>query len=396
MSIDADLPFTRDEYADRLRRLRAAMASADVSVAVLTAPDTLAWLTGYRSRWYRQHTSTSMPPAQCVVLHVEEGAPFLIEAGYHEELARTTTVLDDIRTLSTTDETRESTLGEYVAFLAEQLRPWAGSSVGMERWSCIPSPAVADVVDEMLDGLGCRVVDVTLPFRGVRRLKSPAEIGKIEAAQRAADAGIRAILSEATPETTELEAWGLYSLGMVRAGGEPAVLHETVAAGSSVSALHRLSGHTLLGSGPVVHPDMASAVDGYHARATRPLMFGAPSAEHRREIAVAAGAYDILAEHGRVGAPWRVLLDALRRHFADSGVDGSGAGGYELGLSVAPTDWVGEFCWSLGDDRDDVIEAGLVTNFESWNSLILVDTVVFEQDGPRFLSSLPREILEFS
>lgn len=396
MSNDADLPFTREEYADRLQRMRRAMADADVTVAILTAPDTMAWLTGYRVRWYRQHTSTSMPPAQCIVVHVEEGSPFIIDAGYHDELARTATVLDDVRTLPSSSEMHEASLDDYVSFLADQLRPWAGSRVGMERWSCIPSPAVADVVDAMLEELGCRIVDVTVPFRGIRRLKSPAEIRKIEQAQAAADAGVRAILAEATPETSELEAWGIYSLGMVRAGGEPAALHETVAAGSSVSALHRLSGRVLLGSGPVVHPDVASSVDGYHARATRPLMFGRVSDESRRQVAIAAGAYDVVQQHGVVGAPWQQLIDALRTYFAESGAPGAGSAAYELGLSVAPTDFVGEFTWSMDDERDDVIEAGLVTNFESWTSLILVDTVVFEETGPRFLSTLPRDVLEFA
>ena len=192
MSTDADLPFTRAEYADRLRRMRRAMADADVTVAILTAPDTMAWLTGYRVRWYRQHTSTSMPPAQCIVVHVDEGSPFIIDAGYHDELARASTVLDDVRPLPSSSETHEASLDDYVAFLAEQVRPWAGSRVGMERWSCIPSPAVADVVDTMLGDLGYRIVDVTLPFRGIRRRKSPAEIAKIEQAQSAAAAGIRA------------------------------------------------------------------------------------------------------------------------------------------------------------------------------------------------------------
>ena len=396
MSNDAHLPFSRDEYAARLQRMRRAMADADVAVAILTAPDTMAWLTGYRSRWYRQHTSTSMPPAQCIIVHVTDGSPFIIDAGYHEELARASTVLDDIRTLPTSSSMHEASLDDYVSFLAEQVRPWAGTRVGMERWSCIPSPAVADVVDAMLDGLGFRIVDVTLPFRGIRRLKSAAEVEKIERAQAATDAGIRAIQTQATPETTELEAWALYSLGMVRAGGEPAALHETVAAGSSVSALHRLSGPTTLGSGPVVHPDMASSVDGYHARATRPLMFGHVSDEDRRQIAIAAGAYDVVQQHGAVGTPWRVLIGALRSYFTASGVPGAGSASYELGLSVAPADFVGEFTWSMDDERDDVIEAGLVTNFESWTSLILVDTVVFEETGPRFLSSLPRDVLEFS
>ena len=125
-------------------------------------------------------------------------------------------------------------------------------------------------------------------------------------------------------------------------------------------------------------------------------MFDGVPDESHRQVAIAAGAYDVVQQYGTVGAPWRQLTGALRSYFAASGVPGAGSAGYELGLSVAPTDFVGEFTWEMNDGKDDVIEAGLVTNFESWTSLILVDTVVFEEAGPRFLSSLPRDVLEFA
>lgn len=392
---DPDLPFTRSEYAERLDRVCVSLRASGVDVALLTGPDTVAWLTGYRSRWYRQHTATSLPPLHCLVVDAHRGGLFLIDADYHQGLAAATSVVTDFRSVPTTSPSGEPTLTEYVDFLVAQTTALRAQRIGVERWSCVPSPAVASELEAGFIAAGASLTDISLPMRRIRRIKSEAEIALVRRAQSACDAGIEVLVAEATPEMTELEAWGVYSLGMVRAGGEPAALHETVAAGGTVSDIHALSGRRLLGGAALVYPDMASSVYGYHARATRPLSFGPPDPEQQRHAEFAAGMYDVIAAHGHVGAPWSALTGALAEYIADSGLEGS-AGGYELGLSVPPADWVGEFVWSIEEPPPGVIEAGFVTNVELIGPVFLVDTVVFRDDGPEFLSRLPRTILEIS
>ena len=63
------LSFAEEEYADRLMRLRKAMADASIDTVVLTAPDSMCWLHGYQSRWYRAHSPTDWPPLQCTVVN---------------------------------------------------------------------------------------------------------------------------------------------------------------------------------------------------------------------------------------------------------------------------------------------------------------------------------------
>ena len=62
-------------------------------------------------------------------------------------------------------------------------------------------------------------------------------------------------------------------------------------------------------------------------------------------------------------------------------------------MSFAP-DWVGEFLWSA-DDADDerIIPDRLVTNFESCAFVAVVDTVLFETQGTRTLSTVPTDVL---
>jgi len=386
--------FEPEEYAGRQRRFRDAMALAGADAVVVTAPDTMAWLHGYRSRWYRQHTSTKLPPAQCTVVSTSTETIFMIEAGYHDELVRATSTVEDLRTMGS-DLEHEEDLLTYVRFLADQLATLSAKpmTIGLERWSCLPSPAVSDAVEQALTEAGHTVVDVTLPARDLRRIKSAAEIGMLERAQAACDAGLRAIRDQVRPGTTELEAWAIYSSAAVAAGGEPAALHETVAVGHTMPNLHRISSRRPIGRGEVFHADAATSYAGYHARATRPYYIGRPPSELHDLVAIAAGAYDVIRRVGRAGTPWQELFAALRDYYAGTGIEGSAAG-YEMGLTVPPADWVNEFTFFLEDTSvTGVIEEGMVTNFETWNELALVDLVVWEADGPRILSGVPHELM---
>lgn len=387
--------FDAAEYAARQAEYRAAMSDAGVDVAIVTAPDTMAWLHGFRSRWYRQHTSTRLPPAQCTVVGIGSGDLFMIEAGYHVELVRATSVVEDIRPMGS-DMEHEEDLPTYVAFLLDQLRTVSAQpmTIGLELWSCLPSPAVSRHIEDALAGAGHRIVDVSLPAREVRRIKSPAEIAMMEKAQAACDAGLLALRDQTRPGITELEAWAIYSAAAVAAGGEPAALHETVAAGHMMPGAHRISSRMPIEPGRLFHADASTSYGGYHARATRPYFFGTAPSELHELTAIAAGAFDVARKVGRAGTPWQELFAALRDYYAGTGIDGSAAG-YEMGITVPPADWVNEFVFSLEDETiTGVIEENTVTNFETFNELALVDLAVWETDGPRFLSAVPHELME--
>jgi hypothetical protein len=71
----------------------------------------------------------------------------------------------------------------------------------------------------------------------------------------------------------------------------------------------------------------------------------------------------------------------------------SWCGGYDLGLAFPP-DWVGP--WKFDFDEaapGKVFEAGMVTNLECLFGTLLVDTIIYADDGNRVLSTVPRELL---
>ncbi len=387
--------FADSEYADRRAALCAAAHDAGIATLIITAPDTMSWLSGYESRWYRSGSSTATPPCQCIVLRSDSGQAFLIETGFHRQLAALC-VLDDVRLIPGSSLTSEPGLGDFTRFLTDNLKRegWLGDRIGLEDYSWVPSPAVWSAITTALRASGSEPVDATVTIRGARRRKSAAEIAYIEQAQRCCDSGIRALQARAKPGITGLEAWRHYIDGVIEAGGEPAAIHESVFAGPPEPWAHLLSGHGRICEDEYFHADAAAAYRHYHARATRVLSFGPPAPELVTLTAIAGDALDVIHGH-RAGDSFAALGKALRDYFADAGVpaDAYFAGGYELGLSFAP-DWVGELMWSSHDEtNDELIPDGLVTNFESCLHVAIVDTIVFEPDGARTLSTLPTEVL---
>ncbi len=56
------LNFTREEYATRLDKTRAAMARQGVDLLVVSDPSNMAWLTGYDGWSFYVHQCVVVPP----------------------------------------------------------------------------------------------------------------------------------------------------------------------------------------------------------------------------------------------------------------------------------------------------------------------------------------------
>ena len=60
---EPDLPFTREEYAERLAKTRAAMEAAGIELLVASDPSNMAWLTGYDGWSFYVHQCVLVPPS---------------------------------------------------------------------------------------------------------------------------------------------------------------------------------------------------------------------------------------------------------------------------------------------------------------------------------------------
>jgi Xaa-Pro dipeptidase len=388
--VEPDIPFTAEEYRDRLTRLRESMAAAGIDLLLLTSPEAMCWLHGYRSRWYKTASTTSWPPLTLTAVHAEHDRFITFDAEGHETLWRWGSISTDHHWLTTRD--LEANLRAIASALRDE--GWLRGTVGSERWSPTPNFAVATALEESLESHGCTVVDATHLVRRARHVKSEQELAMVARAAAICDIGHRRLMEVIAPGVTELEAWGEMMLAMAKAGGEHAGLHELVWSGPGLG--HGVSSTRAFTRDGPVYADPSGCYYRYHANICRTYWLGDPPAELLRRGNAYAGALEVLCAEAKPGTPVREVNAALRRYYADEGLWDltRWVGGYELGISFPP-DWVGEFVFSADEEYPEgVIEAGTVTNFEHLiEGISMIDTVVYEQQGGRVLSTLPREII---
>jgi Xaa-Pro dipeptidase len=387
---EPDLAFEPSEYASRLTRLRSAMEAAEIDALVVSAPDAMCWLHGYQARWYKAHSSTAWPPFHCTVAHVDHDRLLHFDMERHRYLLARNSVVGDLRLKSadTVDEWLDFFLGEL------QGEGWLKGTVGIEKWSSVPNRATSEIVEAALTSRGCDVVDASLVTRGVRRLKSPAEIELMRRAAAVCDVGLRALQAALAPGITELEAWEAMMHAMVGAGGEPAALQENVWVGTD-HLVHALSSRRRIAAGDIVGTDPCGVVHRYHANAARVLSIGEPEPAAVDLMGLLAQGAALFEKAAGPGVSVADVQRTLRSFYRDAGLweHRGWLGGYELGIAFPP-DWVGEWVFSVDDaDSDEVFEEGLVTNYESRAGLCLIDTFVIGPGGAERLSSVPRDIL---
>jgi Xaa-Pro aminopeptidase len=389
------IPFSRDEYASRLTRLREAMAQDGIRTLLLSSPEAMYWLHGLSLRWYKAQSPREWRPLTCTAVNVDSDTFIQFEGMEHSEMLRRTSIAEDIRQLPRYE--RSDMLGFIVRELAAE--GWLSGVVGVERYAHVPNAAVAGLLQAAMEASGATVVDGTDAARRVRRCKSPAEIAYVEKAAEICDAGILHLAEVLRPGMTELEAWSEMIGAMARAGGEPAALHELVVAGGPGTG-HSIASRRVLKEGDFIEVDPCGVYNRYHANRNMVYYFGEPPQAAVDLMEILAGAYDVIREVATVGTPVRDLNKALKQYYVDRGVwhlnSQYWVGGYELGISFPP-DWVGEWHFTVNSENEPgVFEEGLVTNFESMNVLGLLDTIVYQAQGTRTLSKIPHKIIPVS
>ncbi|CAG7608289.1 M24 family metallopeptidase [Leucobacter soli] len=384
-----ELHFTTEEYRERQNKARALMAEQQVDLLLISSPEAIAWLCGHALRWNKGQSPSDWPALQTLVLRHDSDRLVLFETNGHEEMIEMHSVVTDARIYPERD------VEEALDFIVGELRSegWLNGRVGVEQWSYIPNRYVGGRFEARLREAGCEIVDVSLPVRALRRVKSAQELQYIEKAAAICDAGLIAVRDVLQPGMTELEVWSEMLRGMVAAGGEPAALHESVVVGP-IEQGHAFSTRREIKRGDYVWVDPCGVYNHYHANVAATFFVGEAPEEALEISAIQAGAYELLCQTARVGTPIRETNRVLKEYYEDAGTWGlhNWTGGYELGLSFPP-DWVGEFQYTIGEeDVEGVFLADTVTNFESVVNFIMIDTVVYQESGTRTLSSLPHGV----
>ena len=385
-----DLPFTRDEYAGRLARTRAAMERAGLELLIVTDPSNMAWLTGYDGWSFYVH--------QCVLVLGDED-PIWFGRGQDANGARRTVHMSDDRIIGYPDHYVQSTERHPMDYLAGILRDrgWGDRRIGVELDNYYFTAACHASLVRQLPSASFR--DATGLVNWQRAVKSPRELAYMKTAARIVEAMHRRVLEIAEPGMPKnaivAEIYRTGILGVEGAGGDYPAIVPLLPTGVDAGAPHLTWDDKPMRAGEGTFFELAGCYRRYHCPLSRTLFLGTPpqrfrDAEQALIEGIAAG-----LDAARPGATCEDVARAFFAVLGRFGIEKESRCGYAIGLSYPP-DW-GERTMSLRPGDRSELRPGMTFHFmpglwfDDWG-IEITESIVITDTGAEPLANVPRKL----
>jgi Xaa-Pro dipeptidase len=319
--------FDQAEYDARVGKARQALAEAGLDALLMFAPESHYWISGYDTFGFSMF--------QCMVL-TADGALHLLTRLPDLRQAQQTSTLTDDRIHIWYD--REGVTP--AADLLDLLRRLgvAGGRIGIETQTA----GLTDWNGRMLrQTLGQDLVEASGLIRGLRRLKSPAEIVAHRRAAALSDDALDQALALARPGAYEGDILAAMQGAVFRGGGDYAGNEFIIGSGERALLCRYASGRRHLAAQDQLTLEWSGVHARYHAAMMQTLVIGKAPAEQVRMHRAAREALEACEAEIRPGNPMGQVYDAHARVFDAHGYGKSRlrACGYGMGAVYTPI-WV--------------------------------------------------------
>jgi len=388
---DVDLPFSRQEYADRLTRVRASMEAREIEVLVAADPSNMSWLTGYDG-W------SFYTPQAVVVTH--DGEPWWWGRRMDANGARRTVYMDEAHILDYSDDHVMSTERHAFGQLAGLLDGMGHGSarVGVELDNYYYSAAAHQ---HLCAGLpDSEVVYATALVNWQRGVKSDRELEYIRRGARIVErmhARIRDVIQPGMRKcdlVAEIYATGIS--GTEEFGGDYPAFVPMMPTGADASAPHLTWDAKPLKVGEGTFFEIAGAYRRYQLPLCRTTFLGTPPDDMRRAEKAVLNGLDAGLAAARAGNRAKDVATDFYATMEAAGFHKEGRCGYPIGISYPP-DW-GERTISFRTTDETVLQPGMTFHFmpglwmDTWG-LEITESIVITEDGPAEpLADVPRAI----
>jgi len=386
-----NLKFSREEYAERLAKTRAAMEAKGVDVLICSDPSNMAWLTGYDGWSFYVHQAVIVPP---------DGEPIWYGRGQDANGAKRTAYLNHDNIIGYADHYVQSTERHPMDYLAGLLakRGWDGKRIGVEMdnyW--FSAKAFASLQQHLPNAC---FVDATALVNWQRAVKSATEIDYMRKAARIVEAMHQRIADriEVGMRKCDLVA-EIYDAGIRGAdgfGGDYPAIVPLLPSGEDASAPHLTWDDKPMKAGEGTFFEIAGCYHRYHCPLSRTVFLGKPTqAFLDAEKATLEG-----MEAGLAAAkPGNTCEDIANAFFAvlkRYGIVKDNRTGYPIGISYPP-DW-GERTMSLRPGDRTELKPGMTFHFMTglWletMGLEITESILITETGVECLANVPRKLV---
>jgi ectoine hydrolase len=387
---EATLPFSRDEYARRLAKTRAAMEQRGIDLLIVTDPSNMAWLTGYDGWSFYVH--------QCVLVRPDKD-PIWFGRGQDANGALRTVYMSPERIIGYPDHYVQNPEHHPMDHLSGIVtdRGWGAARIGVELDNYYFSAAAFLSLQRNLPN--ARFVDATALVNWQRAVKSEQELAYMRSAARIVEAMHARIWETIAPGMRKCdlvaEIYDAAIRGVPGAGGDYPAIVPLLPSGADAAAPHLTWDDRPMRADEGTFFEIAGCHKRYHCPLSRTVFLGKPPRKFLdAEQAVLEGMEAGLAQ-AKPGNRCEDIAKAFFAVLARHGIVKDNRTGYPIGLSYPP-DW-GERTMSLRPGDRTVLEPNMTFHFmtglwlEDWG-LEITETIAITEIGVECLAAVPRKL----
>ena len=343
----APLPFSNDEYARRLTKLRDIMAARDVPVVVLTSMHNIAYYSGFLYCAFGRPYACVVTQDKCTTVsaNIDAGQPW--RRSVEDNVIYTDWKRNNFyrAVLSLTDGAKRIGIeGDHVTLAVQKL---------------------------MQDMLGANeLVDVAEDTMRARFVKSAEEIELIRGGAKTADIGAEAIKSAIKVGATEIEIAmaGRDAMEVEIARAYPNAEYRDTwvwfQSGINTDGAHNPVTKRALKNGDILSLNTFPMISGYYTACERTLFCGEPDAESLRLWEANVAAHELGLSLIKPGATCSGITAEINKFFEQENLLQYRSFGYGHSFGVLSHYYGREAGLELREDIDTVLEPGMVVSIE--------------------------------
>ena len=391
MGVDASLPFTREEFQQRLARIQAAMESRGLDVLVLSDPCNLYYVSGYDA-W-------SFYVQQVLIVERDNDLPYWIGRQMDAEGARITTWLGAEAIEGYPDQFVQSANAHPMAFIAQRLRERGmdDARIGVELSSYYLGAKAFAVLQQEMPKASWE--DASLLVNWLRVVKSPTELRYMREAARIVESAMDVAVTQARPGVRQCDVAAEIYRALIRGtedfGGQYTSSPPLMPAGERVNTPHLSWTGNPYEQDTLVNFELVAARHRYHTPLARSLYLGAPPRELRDlERALLEGIESAL-QLIRAG----ITAEEVERRWQSAagrrGVKKSARCGYSIGIAYPPT--FGEQTVSLRPGDSTLLQPNMTLHlmpaiWEKGRSMAITEPLIVTGKGCELLCRFERRL----
>ena len=386
------LAFSIEEYAARLAKVRAAMATAGIEVLVVTDPSNMGWLTGYDGWSFYVHQAVIVPP---------EGEPLWFGRPQDVNGARLTSYLDPASMFSYPDHYVQNPTVHPYQVLARVLvdKGLASKRLGVEMDNYYFSAKCLETLRQELPD--ATIGDATALVNWQRAVKSDQELAYMRRAARLVEVMHQRIREVSEPGLRKCDLVAeIYDAGLRGTdgfGGDYAAIVPLTPSGKDASAAHLTWDDRPMRRGEGTFFEIAGCYRRYHAPLSRTLYLGEPPAGMLKAQEAVLEGLDAGLNAARPGNTCGQVAEAFFAVLRKYGIEKDSRTGYPVGISYPP-DW-GERTMSLRAGDTSILAENMTFHFmpaiwtDDWG-FETSETIRIRAGGPaECLADVSRELV---